>query len=380
VADKAARDKSSTAKISIFGAGSWGLTLAWLLGNAGHDVVLFTRSFEKAMDLTYAEVTSPVKLRLPQSVHATSDLKEAAAADRLLILACTSQTVREVSTSINRVLSEAEPPEKPLTVVSAVKGLELGTLKRMSQVIAECIPNANICSLSGPNLADEILAGMPAATVISCEEAEVAANVQAIITSKKFRVYTNTDIVGTELGGSLKNIIAIAAGVSDGLNLGANAKAAHLTRGLAEMTRLSVTLGGESKTLAGLAGMGDLFATSAAVTSRNYRLGAAIAGGATARDAESALGMVAEGVATTFAVCELAERLNLDLPIASAVKSMLEGKTTPIGAIMKLMSRPPVSEAKSFEEVSAKGLKPKQDSGDDPGPPAGKNETSIIGG
>lgn len=378
MADKASSDQSRNAKISIFGAGSWGLTLAWLLGNAGHDVVLYTRSFEKAQDLTYAKITAPVTLELPRCVRVTSDLKEAAQADRLLLLTCTSQTVRQVATSINEVLSGAEPPKQPLIVVSAVKGLELGSLKRMSQVIAECIPNANVCSLSGPNLADEILAGMPAATVISCEEAEIASSVQAILTSKKFRVYTNTDIVGTELGGSLKNIIAIAAGVSDGLKLGANSKAALLTRGLAEMTRLSVTLGGQSKTLAGLAGMGDLFATCSAVTSRNYRLGAAIAGGATARNAESALGVVAEGVTTTFAVCELAKRLNLDLPIASAVESMLEGKTTPIGAIMTLMSRPPVSEGKSLEEVSAKGLKPNH--GDKTGSSDGSTQTSIIGG
>lgn len=373
-----AENASGNAKISIFGAGSWGLTLAWLLGNGGHDVVLYTRSFEKAMDLTYAAITTPVKLRLPQSVRPTSELKEAAQADRLLLLACTSQTVRELSTAINEVLSGAEPPKQPLIVVSAVKGLELGSLKRMSEVIAECIPNANICSLSGPNLADEILAGMPAATVISCKDADIAAHVQAIFTSKKFRVYTNTDIVGTELGGSLKNIVAIAAGVSDGLGLGANSKAALLTRGLAEMTRLSITLGGESKTLAGLAGMGDLFATCGAVTSRNYRLGAAIAGGATAQEAESALGVVAEGVATTFAVCELAKRLNLDLPIASAVESMLKGKTTPIGAIMTLMSRPPVSEGKSFEEISSKGHK--ADPGEKPGSAGGPTETSIIGG
>ena len=359
MADNAANSTHTRAQISIFGAGSWGLTLAWLLGNGGHDVVLFTRSPEKAERLSAERlIAEPVKVELPQSVKVTCSLREAASASRLLILACTSQTVRELSLTINDALSKISSTTptfgdvKGPVVVSAVKGLELDTLKRMSEVIGESIENANVCSLSGPNLADEILLGMPAATVVSSTSMAIASSVQSVLTSKKFRVYTNTDIVGTELGGSLKNIIAIAAGVSDGLKLGANSKAALLTRGLAEMTRLSVALGGETTTLAGLAGMGDLFATSVAITSRNYRLGLALAEGASAKDAESALGVVAEGVATTFAVCELAKRLNLDLPIASAVESMLEGKTTPEGAIMTLMSRPPVSEARFSDEKS----------------------------
>ncbi len=362
-----ADQKSSNAHISIFGAGSWGLTLAWLLGGSGHDVVLFTRNAEKAARLSSERsIKEPVQVELPAAVKVTANLKEAAHADRLLILACTSQTVRDLSLSIHEVLQHSMPAKKPLIVVSAVKGLELETLKRMSEVIGESIPNANVCALSGPNLADEILLGMPAATVVSCQQSEVADSVQAILTSKRFRVYTNTDIVGVELGGSLKNIIAIAAGVSDGLQLGANAKAALLTRGLAEMTRLSVRLGGSSTTLAGLAGMGDLFATSSAVTSRNYRLGAALAKGSTAKEAQRALGVVAEGVSTTFAVCELAKRLNLDLPIASAVESMLDGKTTPEGAIMTLMSRPPVSEARFSKEKAE--------------PTSGPSVNSIIGG
>lgn len=359
-----ARQDATKGHISIFGAGSWGLTLAWLFGNSGNDVILYTRSAEKAKHLAAERsISDPVKVDLPASVKITSDLKEAAAAERLLILACTSQTVRELSKAIHEVLPASG---KATVVVSAVKGLELETLKRMSEVISESMPGANVCALSGPNLAEEILLGMPAATVVSCKEADVAASVQSVLTSKKFRVYTNTDIVGVELGGSLKNIIAIAAGALDRLKLGANSKAALLTRGLAEMTRLSVTLGAESSTLAGLAGMGDLFATSSAVSSRNYRLGAALAKGSTAKEAQAALGVVAEGVSTTFAVCELAKRLNLDLPIASAVESMLLGKTTPEGAIMTLMSRPPVAEARLQKEK--------------PEPSGGKSVNSIIGG
>lgn len=369
MADNAANSVHKNAGISILGAGSWGMTLAWLLGNAGHDVILYTRSQQKAERLSVERtVNEPVKVELPASVKVTCDLKEAVKTERVIILACTSQTVRELATAVHGVLEASPPSSTPPVVVSAVKGLELETLKRMSEVIAESIPNANVCSVSGPNLADEILMGMPAATVVACEEADVAAFVQSVLTSKRFRVYTNTDIVGVELGGSLKNIIAIAAGVSDELRLGANSKAALLTRGLAEMTRLSVTLGGQGSTMAGLAGMGDLFATSAAVTSRNYRLGTAIARGATAKEAEASLGVVAEGVATTFAVCELAKRLNLDLPIASAVESMLLGKTTPEGAIMTLMSRPPVPEARSSKDNEKTGRS------------GGQSVNSIIGG
>ncbi|MBA3994272.1 MAG: glycerol-3-phosphate dehydrogenase, partial [Cyanobacteria bacterium DS2.3.42] len=211
MADNAANSAYSHAKISIFGAGSWGLTLAWLLGNAGHDVVLYTRSPEKAERLAAERsVAEPVKVELPASIKVTSNLREAASADRLLILACTSQTVRELALSINEALSKTSSTAptfadvKGPVVVSAVKGLELDTLKRMSEVIFESIENVNPLSLSGPNLADEILLGMPAATVVSCASEQIASAVQAVLTSKKFRVYTNTDIIGTELGGSLK--------------------------------------------------------------------------------------------------------------------------------------------------------------------------------
>ncbi len=202
--------------------------------------------------------------------------------------------------------------------------------------------------------------------VVSCANEAIASSVQAVLTSKKFRVYTNTDIVGTELGGSLKNVIAIAAGVSDGLHLGANSKAALLTRGLAEMTRLSVALGGQSITLAGLAGMGDLFATSAADHVSKLQAGRGSCKRVHSQRSASRTGGGCRGVSTTFAVCELAKRLNLDLPIASAVESMLDGKTTPEGAIMTLMSRPPVSEARLPNEK--------------PGPPAGQSVNNVAGG
>lgn len=355
VADNVSTDK---AKISVFGAGSWGMTLAWLLGNAGNEVCLYTREKSKAEKLNADRtVTSPVHVVLPELVKVTSDINEAVRGDRLLLLCSTSQTMRELATNLARALQEEKDSRRePAVVVSAVKGLELNTLKRMSEVIAECLDDVSICTLSGPNLADEILEGRPAATVVSSRSEAVASSVQAILRTNKFRVYTNTDIVGTELGGAVKNIIAIAAGVSDGLNLGANAKAALLTRGLAEMTRLAEAMGGKSSTMAGLAGMGDLFATCASVTSRNYRMGQALASGVTAQQAEEELGVVAEGVKTTFAVCELAKRLNLELPIALSVHSMLSGKTTPEGAIMTLMTRPPVSEARRFDPPAGQSV------------------------
>jgi glycerol-3-phosphate dehydrogenase (NAD(P)+) len=234
--------------------------------------------------------------------------------------------------------------KQTIAIVSAVKGLELTTSKRMSGVVAEYVGDLPICSLSGPNLAGEILAGLPAASVVACKDAAVAATVQRMLSVANFRVYSNEDLIGVELGGTLKNVIAIAAGASDGLKLGCNAKSALLTRGLAEMTRLAVRMGAKPITLAGLAGMGDLVATCAGPASRNYRLGMELAQGKPQAEILQNLGAIAEGVTTAEAVCELSKQLGLELPIAEQVNATLKGKSTPKGAIMTLMGRPPSSE------------------------------------
>jgi len=326
--------------IAIIGSGSWGATLSVLFAGGGLNVRLYSRSPEKAARLQKTHlIESPLRIELPPQVTIFDDLAAAVDQAHLVILVCTSQSTRSVASQLAKVLGK-----ETIAVVSAVKGLELTTSKRMSEVVAEFITDIPICSLSGPNLAGEILAGLPAASVVACKDVAVAANVQKLLSVSNFRVYSNEDLIGVELGGTLKNVIAIAAGVSDGLKLGSNAKSALLTRGLAEMTRLAVGMGAKAITLAGLAGMGDLFATCAGPASRNYRLGMELAQGKPMAEILHNLGAIAEGVTTAEAVCELSKQLGLELPIAEQVNAILKGISTPKGAIMTLMGRPPSTE------------------------------------
>ncbi|HEY9786527.1 MAG TPA: NAD(P)H-dependent glycerol-3-phosphate dehydrogenase [Candidatus Obscuribacterales bacterium] len=335
---------SESAQIVVIGSGSWGSTLAWLFSTAGKRVRLWTRNEAKAEAIRKTGmVEGPLRVGLPKSVEICCDLPAALSGADIVILACTSQSMREVSGNLAAAWALDASAGKRTILVSAVKGLELHSFKRMSEVLEELLPGFPVCALSGPNLADEILRGLPAASVVASKPPHLY-SVQKALSTSRFRLYANTDIVGVELGGSLKNIIAVAAGISDGLNLGDNAKAALLTRGIAEMSRLAVAMGAQSSTLAGLAGMGDLFATCASANSRNHRLGIALAKGQSCEDALRELGAVAEGVPTTHAVCELSQSMKLELPIAQIVEETLEGKTTPERAIMTLMARPLASE------------------------------------
>jgi glycerol-3-phosphate dehydrogenase (NAD(P)+) len=263
----------------------------------------------------------------------------------IIIFCCTSQSLRQVALQAAISLEKLNRADDNLPcLVSAIKGLEISTLKRMSEVLASILPNYPICVLSGPNLAEEVLQGLPSAAAIACEDLHAAQHVQSRLNSPTFRLYTNTDVVGVELGGALKNVIAIAAGCSDGLKLGVNAKSALLTRGLAEMSRFAQLMGAQPLTLAGLAGMGDLIATCAGMQSRNYRLGYALAQGGTTSDVLAGLGAVAEGVTTTRAVLDIAQQKELELPIAQQVKEMLQGTKSIKEAIETLMKRPLSSE------------------------------------
>jgi glycerol-3-phosphate dehydrogenase (NAD(P)+) len=273
----------------------------------------------------------------------TSELSGALKDTEVVLLCCNSQAMRDLSERLQEFFSGTASGKRPI-LVSTAKGLELSSLKRMSEVIGEVLPDVPVCALSGPNLAGEILSGLPTAAVVASNDLDVAATVQKLLSVAKFRIYSNADIKGVELGGTLKNVIAIAAGGSDGLNLGANAKAALLTRGLAEMTRIAVHLGAKPSTLAGLAGMGDLFATCAGHLSRNYRLGLEMARGKSLEQVQQEVGSVIEGVPTTAAVCELSKRVGIELPIAELVQSTLLGETAPGKAIMALMARPLVTE------------------------------------
>ncbi len=333
--------------VTILGAGSWGLTLANLWCHSGRTVKVYCRNEANALKLSTTKLMEkPRAQQIAAEVLITSSLEESLSDTSLIVFACTSQAMRELAGRVVQCQALSKNGNIDKVVVSATKGLELGTQLRMSEILAatfgsgESNIEAKVASLSGPNLADEVLSGLPTASVVASADFELARSLQSQLSAPKFRVYASDDPVGVELGGTLKNVIAIAAGICDGLSLGVNAKASLLTRGLAEITRLAVRLGAKPHTMAGLAGMGDLFATCSGPLSRNYRVGYEMARGRPLSLILDELGSVAEGVTTTESVCELSQRLGLELPIAWQVESTLKGKSTPAGAIMALLSRP----------------------------------------
>jgi glycerol-3-phosphate dehydrogenase (NAD(P)+) len=326
--------------IAVLGAGSWGTTLARLLSLSGKRVCLWGRDSTKIEKLKIErKIERPIIAEIPKAIEITNDLESAIRNACIILICCTSQSMRPLMNNLKEHL-HARQGHGRLVLVSVVKGLELNTLKRMSEVISEIIPDLAVCALSGPNLAAEMLLDLPTAAVVACLDASVAAYVQKALSVPKFRIYSNTDIIGVELGGTLKNVIAIAAGGSDGLELGVNAKAALLTRGLAEMSRLSVSLGAKGSTLSGLAGMGDLFATCAGPLSRNYKLGMEMARGKSLEQIRQEVGAVIEGIPTTEAAYALSQKIGVDLPIAELVNNALMGAMTPEKAILSLMARP----------------------------------------
>lgn len=329
-----------SSKITVLGSGAWGGTLAWLLSLEGKNVVLWGRDKEKQEKIASSRsLDDPVTVNLPSNCHVTSSIDEALDKATIVLFACTSQSMSKVAQLVAEQLKGMEESELPYCV-SVVKGLESNSLKRMTEVILEKLPRARVLSLSGPNLAFEIRSGLPAASVIAHTDLKVAEHVQSILSTRKFRLYASNDLAGVELGGTLKNVIAIAAGASDGLELGVNAKSALLTRGLAEMVRLATTFGAHPSTLFGLSGMGDLIATCQGPLSRNYRVGQYLAQNLTLDETLEKVGSVAEGVKTTYAVCELSKKNSIELPIAFQVQDTLNGITTPKESIMILMGRP----------------------------------------
>lgn len=332
--------KEAAQRVAILGGGAWGGTLAWLLTENGVKSVRLYRRPGAAFDklLSSRELLDPLPVRLSESCSITSDLGEALDGVEIVILACTSSSMAEVVKQVSHAMSDSLLSRS--TFVSVVKGLDPGSLKRMSEVAVEILGTDRVLALSGPNLAFEIRSGLPCAAVVAHRDLSLAQYVQHSLSTTGFRLYASEDIAGVELGGTLKNVIAIAAGASDGLKLGVNAKSALLTRGLAEMVRLSANLGARPNTLFGLSGMGDLIATCQGPLSRNYRIGMYLAENASLEEALAKVGSVAEGVQTTNSVCELSKKLDIDLPIALQVQATLKGTTTPKDSIMTLMSRP----------------------------------------
>lgn len=328
--------------VAVIGAGSWGTAVA-ALAATHQPVVLWSRRPELA-EVINATSENPDYLpgyRLPYGVRATSDLDEATQGATVVAMAVPSHGFRGVIGRISGL-----PAELPM--VSLTKGIEERTLRRMTEVVADVIPDHNpatIGVLTGPNLAGEVMAGQPTAAVVAIADDEAATIVQRALMGLTFRVYTNPDVVGCELAGSLKNVMAIAAGMSTGLGFGDNTRAALLTRALAELTRLGVALGGQPATFAGLAGMGDLIATCTSVQSRNFRVGIGLAQGRKLDDIIDEMKMVAEGVKTTRAVLELAAAAHVEMPIATQVAKVLYEGHHPRDAVMSLMTRQAKSES-----------------------------------
>jgi glycerol-3-phosphate dehydrogenase (NAD(P)+) len=334
--------------VGVIGSGAWGTTLARLLAGKGIETTLWEHQPERARAMQEQRENTLFLpgFRFPANLRVTADIAQATRAQDMLLLVTPSQRLRENV----RLLASTLGPETLL--VSCSKGIEVGTLKRMSEIICEELPNARqrLASLSGPNLSSEVAAEKPTAAVVASDTPEVALRARTLLTTEHFRVYSSDDVVGVELGGALKNIIAIGAGFNDGMGFGDNAKGAFITRGLAEISRLGVAAGANPLTFAGLAGIGDLIATCASPLSRNQQLGRRLAAGEKLDDILSSTHSVAEGVSTTRAALKFAERYGVEMPITRQLSLVLFEGLDPHKAVPELMMRDPKHELQGMNE------------------------------
>ncbi|KJY22981.1 MULTISPECIES: NAD(P)H-dependent glycerol-3-phosphate dehydrogenase [Streptomyces] len=324
-------------KATVFGTGSWGTAFAIVLADAGCEVTLWGRRSE-VVDAINTGRTNPdyfPDVELPANIRATGDPAEAAAGADFTVLAVPSQTLRDN-------LAAWAPLLAPDTVlVSLMKGIELGTAKRMSEVIEEVakVPAERIAVVTGPNLAAEIAARQPAASVVACVDEAVAQRLQAACHTAYFRPYTSTDVIGCELGGAVKNVIGLAVGIADGMGLGDNTKGSLITRGLAEATRLGVAMGADPLTFSGLAGLGDLVATCSSPLSRNHTFGTNLGRGMTLEETIAVTKQTAEGVKSCQSVADLAGRHGVDMPITETVVDIVHHGKPTLVALKELMGR-----------------------------------------
>jgi glycerol-3-phosphate dehydrogenase (NAD(P)+) len=321
-------------KVAVIGTTSWGITLAILLARKGTEVRLWARTLQEAITLKKKGSDRFPGLRIPKEIIITHKMEEALDDVSAVIVAVPSASMRENISRVTKYLT------KSTIIISASKGLELETNKRMSEVIAEEIKplfRVNICALSGPQLAREILEGHPAASVVAAEDKHTARKAQNILTANDFCVFTNTDIIGVELGGALKNILALGAGIADGLGYGDNAKAAFITRGLTEITALGMELGANPLTFSGLAGLGDVITTCASPLSRNHYVGVELTKGRPLSEILKSMHQVAEGVNTTRAAYHLAQEMGLEMPITEKIYDVLFKNAKPTRAARAMM-------------------------------------------
>lgn len=310
-------------KAGLLGGGSWGTTVAALIARNA-PVTLWARDTAIVEEINTQRTNTKFlpEAKIPENVVATNSIEEAVAMKDVIVMGIPSQAFRSV-------LEQIKPHVRPwVPIISLSKGLELSTGKRMTELINEVLPGHPAGVLTGPNLAREIMAGYAAASVIAMDDAVIVKELQKLFHSGLFRVYTNHDVIGAELGGVLKNIIAIAAGMGDGQGAGENTRSAVITRGLAEITRLGVAMGGETQTFAGLAGTGDLIATCTSAQSRNRTVGFQLGKGRTIQEITEEMFMVAEGVKSAPAVMALAEKYNVHMPIAEEVFQVVQDKST----------------------------------------------------
>ena len=334
--------------VGVIGSGAWGTTLARLLAGKGIETTLWEHQPERARAMQEQRENTLFLpgFRFPASLRVTADIAQATRAQEMLLLVTPSQRLRENL----RLLAPTLGPGTLL--VNCSKGIEISTLKRMSEIICEELPNVHqrLASLSGPNLSREVADEKPTAAVVASNTPEVALRARALLTTEHFRVYNSDDVVGVELGGALKNIIAIGAGFNDGMGFGENAKAAFITRGLAEISRLGIAAGANPLTFAGLAGIGDLIATCASPLSRNQQLGRRLAAGEKLDEILASTHSVAEGVSTTRAALKFAERYGVEMPITRQLSLVLFEGLDPHKAVPELMMRDPKHELQGMNE------------------------------
>jgi len=326
--------------VTILGAGAWGTVLAVVLARTGVRVRLWTHRPQQAEEMARSGENGPYLpgLALPSGVRPTADLGAALTDAQLAVVAVPSPAVRGLVRAVAGTPADTQPP-----VLVAAKGIVPEGFRRLSEVVEEECPGTAVAVLSGPNLAAEIAAGKPAAAIVASRHQELARGVQALLVPSPLRLYTGTDVVGVELAGALKNVIALAAGMSDGLALGDNSKASLITRGLAEMVRLGTQLGGDRRTFYGLAGVGDLVATCSSPQSRNHLAGERFARGSTLAEVEASH-LTAEGIPTVLAVHRKASAMGLELPITDAVYRVIYRAEPAQEAIRQLMAREPKAE------------------------------------
>ncbi|MEZ7955938.1 MAG: NAD(P)H-dependent glycerol-3-phosphate dehydrogenase [Rubritalea sp.] len=331
---------STTTKAAVLGSGSWGTALAIVLSEHFKEVIVIGRSDEQAKEINSSHTNHRYlpKVKLPKNIRCSTDLIETKSAEVILFVIPTSAT-RETALKLSKLGIPADIP-----LVSCAKGIERGTGTRMSNIIHEALPNNPIAVLSGPNHAEEVAINLATCTVVGSIDKKLTSSLQEMLSTSNFRTYTSQDVAGMELGGALKNVFAIAAGIASGMGLGDNAIAALVTRGLAEMTRLGIALGGQPDTFTGLSGVGDLMTTCYSPHSRNNRVGKALGEGLSLKEACDQLGMVAEGVPNTLSIYEAAKETDIETPIIDAVYEVLYQNKPANQALHELLTRDPKAE------------------------------------